>query len=603
MAGPIPAEFVETVRNNVDVVEFISEYVVLKRRGQNYVGLCPFHHEKTPSFTVSAAKQVFYCFGCGMGGNVFTFLMKKDHLSFPEAVEALAHRVGLEIPGREQVKGSINLKNRYYELNLCAADFYYKILWEKEAGERAREYLRKRGIEPESWKKFLLGFAPETGTALQEVLQAGGYSRRTLAEVGLIVTRQGRSVDRFRDRIIFPIFDSRGRCLGFGGRALGEEQPKYLNSPESLIFSKSRNLYGLNFAVPSIREKGEALVVEGYLDCITAHQYGFTNTCAALGTAFTRDQARLLVRYTQSFILAFDRDAAGSAASLRGAGYLQELGGRVYVLDFPFGKDPDEFLRTQGKDAFALALENRKMSYIEFKLEQLACQHDPETVYGRAEIINELLEDLAKIDNLVVRDGYFRLIARHLQLPEDVIRSEFFRYLARQQVRKDRNEKIRYTMEQGKRTFVAPAVSAAVAAQRGLFRLMCLDQGVWERVKKELGLDVFQEEKLSYYVELLKEARWVGPASLLDLVEESRQAELASLLLAGDEQVLEPDQQAKLIDDYIRVLKKERLNVQIKRRQEALREREGKRDLEGIKALMAELRGLYAKLKELKSTP
>ncbi|MDH7576963.1 MAG: DNA primase [Bacillota bacterium] len=599
--GPIPEEFVETVRNRIDIVELISEYVVLKRTGQNYVGLCPFHAEKTPSFTVSPAKQIFYCFGCGTGGNLFTFLMKKDHLTFPEAVEALAHRLGLAVPRSGEAREERDLKARYYELNGQAAAFYHKILEDEGEGERGRAYLKTRGVLPEAWVKFCLGYAPDTGTALMEFLEGRGYSRRALLEVGLIINRRGVDQDRFRGRIIFPIFDVQGRCLGFGGRALGEEQPKYLNSPESFIFSKGKNLYGLNLAIPGIREKGQVLVVEGYLDCIAVHQHGFLNTCAVLGTAFTRDQARLLMRYAFEVILAFDQDEAGIAAGLRGAGYLQELGARIFVLDLPSGKDPDEFLRSHGKEAFAVAIEKNTMSHLEFKLAQAIRRYNADTVFGKAEIVGALLEDLARIENFVVRDGYVRLISERLGITEDAVRTELFRYMSRERVRKDRNEKIRYTMEKGKQIFAIPDTSAAEAARRGLFRLMCSCREVWERVRQEVGFDVF-EGKLTHYLHLFEQVGWMGPAELLGRVPEEDQAELAGLLLTGAEQDLDLQQQERIVEDYLRILKKERLNAQISASLAVLRERERNGDLEGIKDLMAELHGLYTKLEALKNT-
>lgn len=601
MTSFIPPDFVDDVRNRVDIVDFISEYVVLKKTGQNYVGLCPFHLEKTPSFTVSPGKQIFYCFGCGAGGNVITFLMKKDNLSFPEAVEVLAQRLGLTVPAIEQAKREQFPREKYYELNRQAAEFYHSILCKDPAAEKARSYLSGRGIEPETWEKFMLGFAPERGQDLLDFLAEKGCERRILVETGLFVSRQGVLMDRFQGRVMFPIFDARGRCLGFGARTLGAEQPKYLNSPESFIFNKSQNLYGLNHALSAIREKGKVLVVEGYLDCISAHQHGFLNTVAALGTAFTRDQARLLLRYTQDVILAFDQDAAGSAASLRGAGYLQELGARVYVLDLPEAKDPDEFLRNRGGEAFASVLESRVMTFFEFKLEQLMKQHDPRTAFGKVEIVQAIFDDLAGIDNMVVRDGYIKLLGSRLNIAEETVRGEFFRFLGRQRLRKDRKEKIRYNMEQGKKIIAGTGLSAVEAAERGLFRFMCLDRNVWQRVESELGLDAFHG-KVKELVLHLKNFNWGTPAELLGLVSESEQAELASILLNGDELEVDEKQQEKMMDDYIRVLKKEKIRAQIKNCQDVLAQREKDGALEGIKDLLGELHYLYEQLEALKRT-
>jgi DNA primase len=597
MAGLVPADFIETVRSRTDIVEVISEYVVLKRAGQNYLGLCPFHQEKTPSFTVSPAKQIFYCFGCSTGGSAFTFLMKRDHLTFPEAVEALARRLGLELPEDDRGdSASRRSRQEHYDLNAQAADYYHKILTENQASETARAYLKKRGLHPVAWDQFTLGFAPPSGQAMLDAFTKKGFTVQTLSTAGLLVNRQVGMQDRFRGRIIFPIYDVQGRCLGFGGRALGDEQPKYLNSPETGTFSKSRNLYGLNFALPAIRERGNALVVEGYMDCITAHQHGFSNVVASLGTAFTHDQARLLVRYTQEVVLSFDRDAAGLAASLRGAEYLQDLGARVYVLDFPDAKDPDEFLREQGREAFAAVLQERRLPYFEFKLELLLQQHDPASVYGKTEIAGGILEDLARLDNIVTRDGYVQLVAKRLGVSEDAVRQELLRFMNKR-VRKDRIDKNRYNMEQGKQAFASPGGSAAEVARRGLFRFMCLNREIRERVRQEAGFAVF-EGSLGRLVSSIAETAWGSPATIIENAAESDQAELAGLLMTGDDQEIS-QQQEQLIADYLSVIKRELLSKEIAARCAELQEYRKNEEKAGIMGVMAELDRLYKELQSL----
>lgn len=600
MGTPLPESFIEEVRSRVDIVELISEHVVLKKTGKNYVGLCPFHVERTPSFTVSPEKQIFYCFGCGTGGNVFTFIMKKDNLTFPEAVEYLAQRVGLEIPRGAASRERYARKDRYFQVNSLAADFYQRMLLDAPEGEEARSYLRKRGVSEELWKRFMLGFAPREAGLLLEFLLEKGFERRFLAECGLFVSHYGQLRDRMAGRVVFPIFDSQGRCLGFGGRALGDEEPKYLNTAETPVFSKGRVLYGINLAAPAIREKGRVLVVEGYMDCISAHQYGFANTVASLGTAFTHDQARLLLRYTKDVVLAFDHDAAGSAASLRSAAYLQELGARVLVLDLPSGKDPDEFLRSYGGEAFAEVLENRVVSFLEFKIEQLARQHDPNTLYGKAEIVAGILEDLARVENLVLREGYIRQAAERLGVTEEAIRSELVRYLGRRQGRKDRNEKNRYNMEQSKQIFANRSTSATEAARRGLFRFMCLDRQIWELVKEELGFAVFQG-KLRRYLELVEETGWREPAEVISRLGEEEQAEFANLLLQDDDLDVAGEQRTRMIADYLLILKREKIQQEIERCQRSLRERENEGDQEGVSNILAELHNLYQELERLKA--
>ncbi len=605
MAGLVPADFIETVRSRTDIVEVISEYVALKRAGQNYLGLCPFHQEKTPSFTVSPSKQIFYCFGCSTGGSAFNFLMKRDHLTFPEAVEVLARRLGLELPRPEDTgdrgdaasrTGALWARQEHYDLNAQVADYYHKILTENQAGETARAYLKKRGLHPRAWDQFSLGFAPASGQVLLGAFTQKGFTVQTLSTAGLLANRQGGMLDRFRGRIIFPIHDAQARCLGFGGRALGNEQPKYLNSPETGTFNKSRNLYGLNFALPAIRERGNALVVEGYMDCITAHQHGFSNAVASLGTAFTHDQARLLVRYTQEVVLSFDRDAAGSAASLRGAEYLQDLGARVYVLDFPDAKDPDEFLREQGREAFAVALQEHRLPLIEFKFKQLLEQYDQDSVDGKSEIMSNLMEELARFDNIITRDSYRRLLAGRLGVSEDAVRQEFLRFLNKR-VGKDKIDKNRYNMEHGKQAFALPGGSAAEVARRGLFRFMCLDRKVWEWVRQEIGFAAF-EGSLGRLLNSITETAWGSPATIIENAAESDQAELAGLLMAGDDQEIS-QQQEQLVADYLSVIKRELLSKEIAVRCAELQEYRKNEEKAGIMGVMAELDRLYKELQSL----
>jgi DNA primase len=552
MAGLIPDEFLEDLRSRTDIVEIISEYVTLKRTGQNYIGLCPFHQEKTPSFSVSPAKQIFYCFGCGVGGNVFSFLMKIDNISFLEAVEVIAERQGVDVPRSRNYRQKQERKSKIYELNAQAAAYYHRILLRDDAAQRARRYLLGRGVKEKSWERY----------TIQEIREAG-----------LFFDRYGTLKERFQGRIIFPIFDHRGRCLGFGGRSLGDEQPKYLNSPESVIFNKSRNLYGLHLALPAIRKEQRVIVVEGYMDCITVQEYGFQNTVASLGTAFTQEQSRLLLRCTKEVVLAFDQDSAGSAATLRGASLLQEMGGRVMVLDLPEAKDPDEFLRSQGKEAFAAALSERTTGYLEFRLDQLLKRYNPENLMDRAEIARVLVDELANIQDHVVREGLIRMAAQRIHTSEEAIWLELSRKLRKDRLQKDKTEKNRYNMEQGKQTFEAQPLSAVEVARRGLFCFMCQDRRLYERVKQELGRDVFRG-KYENYLKLFEKPGWEGAPDLLNRLPADEQQELAALLMSAEDNHLDNMQKERLIDDYIMTLKKGRLQEEIDEKQAALKEYE-----------------------------
>lgn len=599
--GPIPEEFLESVRSAIDIVELISEYVPLKRTGQNYMGLCPFHREKTPSFSVSPSKQIFYCFGCGVGGNVFSFLMKMENLPFLEAVDVLADRLGLDVPRSPGARKKHEHRERLYELNAHAAKYYHRILEHEAEAEGARRYLLGRGVKRSSWERFLLGFAPDSGGGLLDYLRGNSYSLQEIRESGLFSERYGTLHERFRGRVIFPICDARGRCLGFGGRSLGDGEPKYLNSPESLIFNKSRNLYGLHLAIPAVRDEKKLIVVEGYLDCITAQEYGFCNTVAALGTAFTQEQSRLLLRYTKDIILAFDQDAAGSAATMRGAGFLQELGARVSVLDLPDAKDPDEFLRNYGGEAFADALENRTIDYFEFRLEQLLRQYNPDDVLERAEIARGLIEEIAKISNYVIREGFIQMAAQKMHTSEEAINLELTRYLNKQRRKKDKTDKNRYNMVQGKQTFENRRIPASEVARRGLFRFMCQDPHLLERVQEEIKEDMVFTGEFADYHKFFENPDWASPAELIELVPTDNRDELAGLLMSGEENSLDQVQKERLIEDYIWTLKKEQLSQVIDAKQATLRKYEKNGDQEGIKELLAEIHVLYEELEQLKN--
>ncbi|MBC7324858.1 MAG: DNA primase, partial [Moorella sp. (in: Bacteria)] len=380
--------------DRVDIVEVIGSYLQLKKRGRNYVGLCPFHKEKTPSFTVSPDKQMFYCFGCGAGGDVFAFLMKQDGLSFPEAVKSLAARAGLDLAGGEEsplARQQRQWKERLYELGAIAASFYYRLLMRHPVAAPARAYLQQRGVKGETARLFELGYAPASGTALVTYLRRQGFTSREIDQAGLSASRPpAGTADRFRARLMFPIKDSRGRVIGFGGRTLGEGQPKYLNSPETVLFHKGRHLYGLHLALPGIRRQNRAILVEGYMDMIAAWQHGLDNVVASLGTALTPEQARELKKYAREVIIAFDADTAGEAATLRGLDILAAAGLQVRVLQLPSGKDPDEFLAAHGAAAFRELVETSS-SLMEFRINKAVSQYDPARPLGRKAIMAAIL--------------------------------------------------------------------------------------------------------------------------------------------------------------------------------------------------------------------
>ncbi len=435
MTTAFSQEVIDEVKDRVDIAEFIGSYVHLKKSGRNYVGLCPFHKEKTPSFTVSPGRQMFYCFGCGAGGDVLAFLMKKDGLSFPEALKTLAARVGIELAGEEEspvARRQREGKDRLYQLGAIAASFYYRILMRHPAGAAARAYLQQRGVKGETARLFELGYAPDTGTALVHYLRRQGYSPQEIDQAGLSSSRPpAGAADRFRGRLMFPIKDSRGRVIGFGGRILGEGQPKYLNSPETTLFHKGRHLYGLHLALPGIRRQKQAILVEGYMDMIAAWQHGIDNAVASLGTALTPEQARELQKHAREVVIAYDADTAGQAATLRGLDILGGAGLQVRVLQLPEGKDPDEFMAARGAEAFRQLVE-ASQSLMEFRIDRAVSENDPTRPLGRKAIMAAVLPYLQKVRDAVEQEAYVRLLSRRTGISESAILRSLRQAAARQ---------------------------------------------------------------------------------------------------------------------------------------------------------------------------
>ena len=368
-----PEKFITELVERSDIVDVVSGYVRLgKKSGANMFGLCPFHSEKTPSFSVSPDKQIYHCFGCGKGGGVINFVMEIENLSFPEAVEFLARRAGMPLPEQEDDAES-RKRARLLNLNRDAARFYYEQL-STPAGQAARDYMARRRIGPATAKNFGIGFAPDSWDSLRKAMRAKGYSDFDMADAGLLKRgRSGGFYDTFRNRLMFPVIDVRGNVIGFSGRILGDGEPKYMNSPETLVFNKSRNLFALNLAKKS--KSGYIILSEGNIDVVSLHQAGFDSAVASLGTSLTAEQARLLSRYTKEVIIAYDNDGAGFKAAQRAIGILEKLDIKVRVLRMSGAKDPDEFIQNKGPDAFRLLLEASE-DQMDYRLRNILEQYD-----------------------------------------------------------------------------------------------------------------------------------------------------------------------------------------------------------------------------------
>ncbi len=426
-----PEELIEEVRTKNDIVDVISGYVRIQKKGGNYFGLCPFHNEKSPSFSVSQSKQIFYCFGCGAGGNVITFLMEYENATFQEAVKILADRAGINLPEmeyNEEARQKESRRARLLEINKEAARYYYYMLRDSR-GRTGYQYLSGRSLTDETMKKFGLGFADGSSSDLTAYLRARGYPDELLQESGLLAFDEKRGVhDKFWNRVMFPIQDGNHRVIGFGGRVMGDAKPKYLNSPETMIFDKSRNLYGLNFARTS--RKGNIILCEGYMDVIAMHQAGFTQAVASLGTAFTTGQASLLRRYTEDVLLAYDSDGAGVNAAMRAIGILKESGLRGRVIDMKPYKDPDEFMKNLGAEAFEERISQAQNSFF-FELSILERDYQMEDPESRTNFHREIAKKLCGFEEEVERENYIEAVAQKYHIGFDNLRRLVSGYAAR----------------------------------------------------------------------------------------------------------------------------------------------------------------------------
>ncbi|BBB92805.1 MAG TPA: DNA primase [Methylomusa anaerophila] len=465
-------DFIEQLRETSDIVGIISDYVPLKKRGKNYWGCCPFHHEKTPSFSVTPDKGFFYCFGCQTGGNVYNFLMKIENIGFLDAVKLLANKMNVSLPAKEKSereKIRDQEINKIYQATELARDFFFSCLTKTNLGKTAREYLAARGVADQTIETYKIGFAPPQWDKLSLAFLERGISLDVLLKSGLAVSRQsGRGVyDRFRNRIIFPICDARGRVIGFGGRVIDNSQPKYLNSPETLIFNKRHVLYGFDIAYENIRGSGQAIVVEGYMDAITAHCMGIKNVVASLGTAFTPEQARQILKCNVEMVFSYDSDSAGQNATLRALEVVRALGAKIRVVQIPDGKDPDEFLRKYGSEAYKLLIQD-SLPLVEYQISQALANTDFSSIESKIAAVAKLVPILAVTRNQVETEAHISRLSQLIGVDEGAFRAEIRKYII--QSKKDNNVK------NGKNINIAfssqKPIPARTKAERQIIRLM-----------------------------------------------------------------------------------------------------------------------------------
>lgn len=604
MAGLFSQETIDEIRSRVDIADLISEYVSLRKQGNSFVARCPFHDDKTPSFHVTPENGLFYCFGCGVGGDLFSFVMKIDHLDFPQAVEKLALRAGVPLV-REGVSSAppekLEKLNRLREINREAAFYYYQCL-RSEEGVPFRRYLEERQIDRESQRQFALGYAPGNN-ALQSYLATKGITVEEMLAAGLVIKRDdGSVIDRFRDRVMFPITDHRGRVVGFGGRLITPGEPKYLNTPETEVFRKKSLLYGLHLALPAIRQEKVAILVEGYLDVIALHQYGIKNAVASLGTAFTPEHAKLLKRYANEVILLFDNDEAGIKATERAIESFGQQHLKIKIASLAGAKDPDEFLKTYGTQAFLKQLA-KALPVILYRFELLKSQMSLETPGNKSALLRELFPEIARLTSQVERQEYIKILAQELNLSEEVIWDDFRRNQGEQrgkyQYLRDKTSQIRNnTSGNGNvNSFRTPYV----IAQENMLRLLLQNPSLVKRVSRELGQEVFNYElyrELFILIEELVDTKQEEPVTVRDIIfyaPENLKSVIARLSSTNPLPVGE-----RQIQDTMTSLQLQHLSTQVANKRKEIREAEAKKDFPGVQILLQEITDLQRKIQSLK---
>lgn len=581
MAGRIPEQILENILNRINIVEIISEYIPLKRAGRNFRAICPFHHEKTPSFMVSGDRQIYHCFGCGAGGNAFAFLMQHERIDFLEAVEVLAKRSGVDIPKTEkQDAHSVSLVTQIYKVNELTAD-YYEANLHSNSHLKVREYLLKRGIAFETMKLFKLGFATDDWDGLINHLRAKGVPLSLMEKAGLVIPKNGGGYyDRFRNRIIFPILDIKSRVLGFGARVLGDTLPKYINSPETLVYVKGRNLYGLNLTKDSIRQNDCVVIVEGYMDFIALYQNNLSFAVASSGTALTLEQVRFIKRYTHNAIMVYDGDASGQSAMLRTLDIFIEEEINVRVVALPDGLDPDSFVRKNGMESFK-ALISEAESLFDYKLRMLKKRYNLKEIEGKAMISTEMLPSLNKFKNAILKSEYIKRLAQELNVKEEALFAELAKI----------NQPVKFSLNDLKKQ---KAIKEINPTEKLLVKLMLEERELINYIRDKVEPADFQDERTSRIVslmfELMEQGRNVEPNTLLSSIGNDE----ASRIIC--ESAFSPEVSAsdreKIVDDCIVRLKNNRSLSKRVHLQEEIKLAQEMGDESRLKSLMEEFQSL-----------
>ena len=588
-------EILEEVKQSNDIVEVVSQYIHLKRSGRNYFGLCPFHNEKSPSFSVSPDKQIFHCFGCGVGGNVISFISKIEGIGFKEAIEVLAEKANITLPTNSSNVDSKKeeLKAKVYKVNSFAAEYYHQRLYKPES-KMGQEYIKQRKLNNETLESFKIGFSGKFDELYQALVKEG-FKDEEILESGLVnKSDKGMYIDRYRNRLMIPILDERNRVIAFGGRVLDDSKPKYINSPENVVYSKGRNLFGLNVAKKGDTKK--LLIVEGYMDAISLHQRGITNVVAALGTALTTQQGWLLRKNTEQVILGFDADEAGQTAVVRAMEVMQNMGCDMRVLQMTGAKDPDEYIVKYGSARFQKLLDDA-ISLIEFKIKILQKNLNLENASDKIKFLNEIAKLISKIDNTMEREIYIEKISKGYNISKEAIYAE----VNKLQYANNKNSKI---LEKDKPVLAKrnqknkEEVTEEIRKRENtIIAILMSDTQTYQTIKENIKIDDFKDEQnkeilKQLYAELEKENPNVN--AVLDHIEDEETRNHLTAIMAEDYGITDNQ---KAIEDILQKYEREKLE---KRRDEILLEEEQESDKEKKAELSKELNDIILKLVKIR---
>ncbi len=588
-------EILEEVRQNSDIVNIISQYVSLKRSGRNFFGLCPFHNEKSPSFSVSPDKQIFHCFGCGVGGNVFTFVSKIEGINFKETVQMLAERANIVLPVIENNEDNKKeeLKAKVYKVNEFAAEYYHQNLY-KPTAKPAQEYVKKRKLNNETLKEYKIGYSGKFDE-LYKALKKEGFGEQEILESGLVNKNEnGTYIDRYRNRLMFPICDTRNRVIAFGGRVLDDSKPKYINSPENVVYSKSRNLFGLNVAKKGNTQK--MLIVEGYMDTISLHQRGITNVVAPLGTAFTQQQGWLLRRNTEQIILSFDADGAGQTAIMRSLEILQNMGCDIRILQMDGAKDPDEYIIKYGVARFNKLIENA-ISLIEFKVKILKKDLNLDNTNDKIKFLNQIAKIISQLDNPMEREIYIDKIAKEYNISKNSIQAQIDKLV----YASSKGGKI---LEKAKPVITkiqlnkSSEISESIKKRENTIISLLLEGEVeiYEKIKEKIKPEDFQDTVNRKIIEEIYkefEKQNFNSNSIIDLFDDEIQSHI-TMIMAYDYEITDKN---KAIEDIILNYEKEKLN---ERKMQILEMLDKENNEEQKKELEKELNNVIISLAKIK---